>query len=411
MTLAAAPPRPPPAAAVDAPVRVLLCDDSPVIRAALARMLEADPRITVVGRVGDGRQAVDAVARERPDVVVLDIEMPVLDGLGALPLILRADPSVRVVMASTLTARGADVALHALRLGASDYLHKPSAAALGATAFRDELIAKITGLARLRRRATHPPPRTGTSASPADHPAPRPVAQGPVRPRPIAPGEIAPDQDPPAAGIRAAVATGAVTLRPLPLRRPRLLAIGSSTGGPQALFTLALGLGRDIGVPIVLTQHMPPAFTAILAEHITRIGGPPCAEARDGEHLRPGTIHLAPGDRHLLVDQEAGAFRARLSRDAPENYCRPAVDPMLRTATRAADGRILVVMLTGMGHDGLDGTRRVVGDGGAALAQDEATSVVWGMPGAIARAGLCHAVLPLEQLAPRIRQILRGGVA
>ncbi|WP_048862970.1 response regulator, partial [Acidisphaera rubrifaciens] len=158
MTLAAAPPRPPPHAAAESPVRVLICDDSAVIRAALARMLEGDPRISVVGRVGDGRQAVEAVARERPDVVVLDIEMPVLDGLGALPLILRADPSVRVVMASTLTPRGADVALHALRLGASDYLHKPSAAAIGAAAFRDELIAKVTGLARLRRGGARPVP-------------------------------------------------------------------------------------------------------------------------------------------------------------------------------------------------------------------------------------------------------------
>lgn len=392
MTVAAAPPPPPPHAvsAAEAPVRVLICDDSAVIRAALARMLEADPRITVVGRVGDGRQAVEAVARERPDVVVLDIEMPVLDGLGALPLILRADPSVRVVMASTLTARGADVALRALRLGATDYLHKPSAAAIGAAAFRDELIAKVTGLARLRRRAATPAARKGSGTGCG----------------PITSGQI-----PPGAHMPAAAGAAVMSLRPLPLRRPRLLAIGSSTGGPQALFTLALGLGRDLAVPIVLTQHMPPAFTAILAEHITRIGGPPCAEARDGEILRPGAIHLAPGDRHLLIHHEAGAFRARLSGDAPENYCRPAVDPMLRTATRAADGQILVVMLTGMGHDGLEGTRRVIDGGGAALAQDEATSVVWGMPGAIARAGLCHAVLPLDQLAPRVRQILRGGVA
>ncbi|WP_048862362.1 chemotaxis protein CheB, partial [Acidisphaera rubrifaciens] len=232
----------------------------------------------------------------------------------------------------------------------------------------------------------------------------------------IAPGHNPPERMPPGTTTPAAGGTGAMPLRPLPLRplplrRPLLLAIGSSTGGPQALFTLALGLGRDLAVPIVLTQHMPPAFTAILAEHITRVGGPPCAEARDGELLRPGAIHLAPGDRHLLIHHEAGAFRARLSLDAPENYCRPAVDPMLRTATRAADGRILVVMLTGMGHDGLDGTRSVIDGGGAALAQDEATSVVWGMPGAIARAGLCHAVLPLDQLAPHIRQILRGGVA
>ena len=411
MTLAAAPPVSPSHAvsAADPPVRVLICDDSAVIRTALARMLDADPRISVVGRVGDGRQAVEAVARERPDVVVLDIEMPVLDGLGALPLILRADPSVRVVMASTLTARGADVALRALRLGAADYLHKPSAAAIGAATFRDELIAKVAGLGRLRRRAATPFARKGPgSAAPGPVP-PSPVPPGTIRPAADLPGHAPPGASPPAGAAAGSAAT--MPLRPLPLRRARLLAIGSSTGGPQALFTLALGLGRDLAVPIVLTQHMPPAFTAILAEHITRVGGAPCAEARDGEILRPGAIHQAPGDRHLLIHHDAGGFRARLSQDAPENYCRPAVDPMLRTAARAADGQILVVMLTGMGHDGLEGTRRVIDGGGAALAQDEATSVVWGMPGAIARAGLCHAVLPLDQLAPRVRQILRGGVA
>jgi two-component system chemotaxis response regulator CheB len=185
-----------------------------------------------------------------------------------------------------------------------------------------------------------------------------------------------------------------------------LLAIGSSTGGPNALFAVVQGLSARVPVPIVLTQHMPATFTPILAEHIDRLGVLPCAEARDGMRLMPGHIALAPGDKHLLVQRDGTMFCARLS-DAPaENFCRPSVDPMLRSAAACTDGRVLVVMLTGMGHDGLEGTRLVVNQGGAALAQDEATSVVWGMPGAVARAGLAHAILPLAQIGPKILAML-----
>lgn len=354
--------RPPPTGRTT-PARVMLCDDSAVIRGALERMLKADPDIEVVAKVENGRQAIEQVRAARPDVVVLDIEMPVMDGMTALPQILRADPGVRVVMASTLTTRGADIALRALRLGASDYVPKPSSiGTVSDEGFRRELVAKVKGLARLRRAIGMP----GRPATP-------------------------------------------VTLRPAPLLPARLLAIGSSTGGPQALFTLVQGLGRGLPVPVVLTQHMPPAFTPILAEHLTKLGMMPCTEARDGESLVAGRIYLAPGDRHLLIDGGRGGFRARLSSDPPENYCRPSVDPMLRTACAAAEGRVLVAMLTGMGQDGLQGTRKIVDSGGCAIGQDEASSVVWGMPGAIAKAGLCHAVLPLPKIAPKLLDMLKGA--
>ena len=366
--------------------RVLICDDSAVIRAAIARALEADPTIAVVARAADGRQAVEALRRTGADVVVLDIEMPVLDGLAALPLLLGVDPTVRIVMASTLTTRGADIALRALRLGAADYIPKPSATdALGEPTFRQELLAKVKGLARLRRaqltearRAAAPPAAARPPAAPA---APSASFAG----RPRAP----------------------LVLRAAPALPARLLAIGSSTGGPQALLALIQGLGRSLPVPVVITQHMPPAFTAMLATHITALGGLPCAEATDGEALRPGRILIAPGNRHLLIEPGPGGPHARLSDGPAVNYCRPAVDPMLASAARACDGRVLVAMLTGMGHDGLAGTRAVIEAGGAAVAQDEASSVVWGMPGAIAEAGLCHAVLPLPRLAPCLRDLLR----
>ena len=346
--------------------RVMIVDDSVVIRGAIARMLDGEASVRVVARVANGRQALEELKRQQIDVAVLDIEMPEMDGMEALPLLLRADPGLRIVMASTLTTRGADIALRALRLGAADYIPKPSTAAIADDSFRRDLIAKVTGLARLRRRATAPV-----------------LAAAPTPPSP--------------------------QLRPASKLRPGLLAVGSSTGGPQALFTFVQGLGRALPVPVVLTQHMPPAFTPMLAEHLSKLGGPPCAEARDGDTLEAGRLYLAPGDRHLLVEAVGQHLVARLSDAPPENYCRPSVDPMLRSAVVARGGAVLMVMLTGMGHDGLAGTRELIAAGGAALAQDEATSVVWGMPGAVAQAGLCHRILPLPLLAGATLDLLKAG--
>jgi two-component system chemotaxis response regulator CheB len=348
----------------------MICDDSAVIRAAIARILETDPAIRVVARASNGQAALDAQKLHDIDVVVLDIEMPVMDGMTALPRLLAADPGLRVIMASTLTTRGADIAMRALRLGAADYVPKPSAMQVAGDArFGPELIEKVKGLARLRRHARAP--------------APAPHITSPIAP-----------VGPP------------LSLRPAPRQAPRLLAIGSSTGGPNALFTLIQSLSSSIPVPVVLTQHMPAAFTPILADHIDKLGVLHCAEARDGDRLRPGQMLLAPGNHHMLVQHDATGLSVRLSDAPPVNYCRPAVDPMLQSAADATGGRVLAVILTGMGQDGMEGVRQIVSQGGAALAQDEATSVVWGMPGAVARAGLAHAILPLPQIGPKILAML-----
>ncbi|WP_338147323.1 chemotaxis-specific protein-glutamate methyltransferase CheB [Neoroseomonas oryzicola] len=337
-------------------VRVMLCDDSATARSILARLLESEAGIRVVHRAADGRAAVAAVAAVKPDVVLLDLEMPVMDGMTALPLILKAAPQAAVIVASALTQRGAKAAIAALAAGAADYVPKPQGTAGGAAdpAFRAELIAKVRGWARMKRQA-------GTTPRPA-LPRAAPIASK---------------------------------------GRPVLVAIGCSTGGPQALAALVQRLPR-LPVPVVVVQHMPVGFTTMLAEHLDRLGALRCAEARDGEALAAGRIHLAPGDRHLLVDATTGGFVARLTSDAPENFCRPAVDPMLRSAARAAGGKVLAVILTGMGHDGLEGCRAVAAAGGTVLAQDEASSVVWGMPGAVARAGLAALLAPPEALAERI---------
>jgi two-component system chemotaxis response regulator CheB len=352
------------------PVRIMLCDDSAVTRSALSRIVESDPLLRIVARAGDGQQALTEVSRRvgnQPiDVLLLDIEMPVMDGLTAIPLLLRADPRLRILVVSSHTTAGADTALRALHLGAADYVTKPSAREDSNTElFEQEFLAKVRGQAKLARNGL------GISA----------------------PGAKPGDRR--------------MTLRPMASEPPELLAIGSSTGGPQALFMLMKDLGRRLRVPAVLTQHMPPNFTTLLSEHLGRVSGIPCREATDGEPLAAGTLLMAPGDRHMVIESAGSGFRARLSDGPQVNFCRPAVDPMFRSAAAATGGRMLAVVLTGMGQDGLAGTTAVIEAGGTALAQDERTSVVWGMPGAIAQAGLCHAVLPLPNMAAKILELTR----
>ena len=393
--LAQPPPSPP---AQGEPVRVMLCDDSATVRAALARVLEADPGIRIVSRVGDGQQAVAAFAAlppaGRPQVVLLDLEMPVMDGMTALPLLLKQEPRPAVIVASALTQKGASVTMAALRAGAADYLPKPGAAGGGLAdpAFRAELLAKVKGWARVGRRA-------GLAQAPALHP---PLAT---------PGLATPGLATPSLAGRRPPAFRPPAFHPpagfTPPRGLKAIGIGCSTGGPQALTTLLRGLTRPMLVPLVVVQHMPAGFTAMLADHLNRLGGPGCAEAKDGEALRPGRLYLAPGDRHLLVEAAAGGgLVARLNDGPAENFCRPAVDPMLRSLASACGGGLLAVIMTGMGQDGLIGCQAVAAAGGTILAQDEASSVVWGMPGAVARAGLARALLPPEALA---EQVLAAG--
>ena len=351
-----------------APVRVLICDDSFTVRSVIARILRAEPDIEIAGLAANGEKAAEALRQGGIDVVVLDVEMPVMDGLTALPLLLKIDPSVRVIMASALTTTGGAIAMQALQAGAADYVPKP--AANQGDEFVREILAKIRGQARLRRQRSMP-----------------------ARPRPMA-------------AVRPASAA-ATAVRPG--KAPLLLAVGSSTGGPQALFAFFRALNRPLRVPIVVTQHMPPVFTRSLAEHIDRLGARSCGEAVDDEVLRPDRIYIAPGDRHLTVVARGPALHVKLTSEPPENSCRPAVDPMLRSSTAACGGRVLAVILTGMGQDGLRGAQGLVEAGGTVLAQDEASSVVWGMPGAVAKAGLCHAVLGIEELAEKVTQIVNAA--
>jgi two-component system chemotaxis response regulator CheB len=360
-----------------APYRIMVVDDSAVIRGLLTRSLEADPDLAVIVSVGDGQMALNALQRHDVEIIILDIEMPVMDGLTALPKIVAAKPGVPVLIASTLTRRGATVSLKALALGAADYVTKPGSSALTtADDFKRELVGKVKGLAQARRQAR-------------GEPVPSPAASGV--------GEVAAA---PASVARASE----IRLRPLPGDRPDVVAIGCSTGGPQALFRLLKSL---IGVkqPILITQHMPATFTTILAEHISRLTGLAAAEATDGEPISASRVYIAPGDYHLLVEAQSTMRRLRLNKGPPENFCRPSVDPMLRSLAQVYGRRVLSVILTGMGHDGLRGGEALVAAGSGVVAQDEKTSIVWGMPGAVAMAGLCSAVLPIDELGPFISRV------
>lgn len=375
------------------PIKVMIVDDSVFMRGILSKWLGESGEFTVVGTHPNGRRAADDVQSSQPDVVILDLEMPDMDGLTALPLILERKANTAVLVASALSRRGAEVSLRALTLGAADYLPKPDSARgpVAAEEFRAELLAKARSLGQRVRRRSMPRPPVGSTAgtpaagTPATAPAAAPVRIGGL---PRTDGK----------------------LRAYSRMPPALLAIGSSTGGPQALTKLFADIGPFIGrVPVLVVQHMPPTFTAILAEHIARASGRRCAEGRDGEDLVAGQIYVAPGGLHMDVAQSGGVSRIRLLDTAPVNFCKPAVDPMFESVAGIYGAAALGVVLTGMGSDGARGALKIADLGGSVIAQDEESSVVWGMPGATAAIGACAGILPMAEIGPRVNRLLTGG--
>ncbi|WP_442490256.1 protein-glutamate methylesterase/protein-glutamine glutaminase [Kiloniella sp. GXU_MW_B19] len=388
--------------------QVMVVDDSAVIRGLLTRTLESDPAIKVVESVANGEIAVRRLEADpaKIDVVVLDIEMPVMDGIEALPKLLQAKPGLQVIMASTLTRKNAEISMKALSLGAADYLPKPtsSGSLTRADDFKRELVEKVKALGAaakgMRTRIVVGPQKTEQGPEPevARRPA-APAAKTAAAPQ----RAVSPAAATPGAGKQ-------VSLRPFGSAKPDVIAIGSSTGGPQALFEVLGNLGTTTQ-PVVITQHMPATFTTLLAEHISRVSPMPCKEGVDGEIVKGGHIYLAPGGYHMVFEKQGTNLVLRLNQDAPENFCRPSVDPMVRSLSAIYGSRLLVVILTGMGSDGLRSSEIVTAAGGSVVAQDEKSSVVWGMPGAVATAGLCSAVLPLKELAPQIQRLVTRSAA
>lgn len=362
-------------------VKVMVVDDSVVIRGVISRWLEEDANLTVVASKRNGKDAVADLSKSRPDVVILDIEMPVMDGLTALPLILKECPGIPVIMASTLTTRNAKTSLRALELGASDYIPKPESTSGVSTSasFRSELIRKALELGRRYARRRNRSTQGSVNSAQSRHHTAEP-------------------------------ADTSFKLRPFSKRKPEILLIGSSTGGPQALQKLVADLSRSkISIPVFITQHMPPTFTAVLAEHLERASGIPTSEAQDQMPLQPGTITVAKGGHHMILEKTASGTQIRLTDTPPVHFCKPAVDPLFESAARIYGPAVLATVLTGMGSDGATGATKIADAGGSVVAQDKNTSVVWGMPGATAKAGACAAVLPLEQIGSKLSALINGG--
>jgi two-component system chemotaxis response regulator CheB len=375
-------------------IRVMIVDDAIVVRGLLVRWIEAEAGMQVVASLRSGREAIDQVERTKPDVVILDVDMPDIDGITALPRLIEKKRDLVVIMSSTLTRRNAEVSLRALSLGATDYIPKPESnrELSGSASFRRELIEKIRALgARHKQRLA---PRW---ESPAARPRPPGLHAAGTGLRLVPSSDSAPD-------------SVTFKLRQLPSVPPRILLIGSSTGGPQALGAIVSRISGVIDqAPVLITQHMPPTFTTILAEILERGSGRPVHEALDGEALRAGAIYIAPGGRHLRVVRRDGVPSVALD-DGPQiNFCKPAVDPMFSSAAETWGSWNLALVLTGMGSDGTRGAADIVAAGGSVIAQDEDTSVVWGMPGSVSKAGLCCAVLPIDQIAAKLTNLFCGG--
>ena len=378
-------------------IRVMIVDDAIVVRGLLVRWIEAEAGLQVVASLRSGREAIEQVERTNPDVVILDVDMPDIDGITALPLLFEKRRDLVVIMSSTLTRRNAEVSLRALSLGAADYIPKPESnrEITNSASFRRDLIEKIRALGA-RRKQRLSSARALPWAVPAVRPGPMGGHGAGLR------HAVVPDTAP-------ALEPATFKLRALPSAPPRILLIGSSTGGPQALGAIVGRIGGVIDqAPVLITQHMPPTFTTILAEILGRTSDRPVHEAIDGEVLRAGRIYIAPGGRHLRVVRRDGVPSVALDDGSQINFCKPAVDPMFSSAAEAWGSWNLALVLTGMGSDGTRGAADIVAAGGSVIAQDEATSVVWGMPGSAANAGICSAILPLNQIAPKLVRLFAG---
>lgn len=349
-------------------IRVMVIDDSALMRRIISQLLSKDPDIEIIGSISNAVYALNMIERLKPDIITLDIEMPEMNGLEALTELRKTQHSLPVIMCSSLTLNGAEATLEALRRGANDYVTKPSSSGSAGDSFDamgGELLYKIKGLVRQTRTFSLSEKKE-------------------VQPIVIPPRQTA-----------------------LP-KKIDVLAIGCSTGGPNALTDLLPNFTQDFPVPIVIVQHMPPIFTGILAENLAKKCKLQVKEAVDGETISAGGIWIAPGNYHMTVKSQAMRVVLQLNQEPQENFCRPAVDVLFRSVAQVFGQNILAVVMTGMGQDGMLGCKEIKQKGGQVYIQDEASSVVWGMPGAVYKEGLADAVYPLEQLALEITKRVKS---
>lgn len=345
-------------------IDVLIVDDSAVVRGLLTRVLETDDGLRVAGTAMHGELALSWLRDNHADVVILDVEMPVMDGITTLTHIQERHPQIPVVMASSLTQKGAETTVKALALGAAGCIAKPAGQSMSDNMndLSREMVPLIKALAQ-------------KSSAPA--------------------------------AVRRSSKSTTVLSNTGQSFNPTILVIGSSTGGPKALSVVLAGLPADFPLPILIVQHMPPTFTPMLAKHLGQDSGRPSQEGFDGGLIERNNTYIAPGDFHMSIDKKDDRMIMRLDKGPEEHFCRPSVNPLFRSAASWYGKNVLAVMLTGMGSDGIEGTREIVENGGYVIAQDQATSVVWGMPAAVVNENLANQVLPLKQIAPTILNLCK----
>lgn len=391
-------------------ISVLVVDDSVVVRRLITDALSDDSEIRVVGTAPNGKVALTKIEQLRPDLVTLDIEMPIMDGLETLRAIRALYARLPVIMFSTLTAAGATATLDALSAGASDYVTKPAnvgSVAESIRSVREQIIPRIHALCGRRRPPLAPPTRP-IGIGPNIGPNTRTFGTA----RAVAPPLARPGGNPLPGSTRPPVTAPptAAPVRTAPrVERVEVVTIGCSTGGPDALTTVVRALPANLPVPVVVVQHMPPVFTKMFADRLDRTAALTVVEATGDMVVRPGTVYIAPGDFHLEVLRRGTEVVTKLNTGPPENFCRPAVDVLFRSVAKIYGGATLAIVLTGMGQDGKRGAEQLRAAGAEIVVQDEATSVVWGMPGAVATAGLAHAVLPLGEIAHHLISRTAGG--
>ncbi len=374
--------------ALSSPIRVIIVDDSIIVRGVVSRILRNDPDIDIIATASDGMIAVEYAKQHKPDIMILDIEMPRKNGLEALPEIISASPKTRILMSSTLTARNAAISLEALQKGASDYLQKPGAGdKQDMERFSREIIHKIRAL--------------------AGRPIQFSAASSSTQTKHLAPS--IPYVNTKTSQAETAVPASSGQIR-YPSIAPRALAIASSTGGPQALSSIFKELkGCLAQTPIFVTQHMPATFTTILATNLAAISGKTCKEGKHGDIVRPGHVYIAPGDYHMVLVRKGRDTVIELNQDEMVNFCRPAADPMIMSLNSIYGRQLLLTILTGMGHDGLQGAKAVHQSGGTVVAQDKNSSVVWGMPRAVTEANIASAILPLQDIPGYLQRAFSGA--